>query len=63
MAASNPTTSDCDPGGAGARAPGGAGVQARQPRIQAAMPFDASSAAPSPARLAPSRNATCRSVS
>lgn len=63
MAANNPTTSDCDPAGSGGRGPGGTGVQARQPRIQAAMPLDASSDEPSPARPAPSPIATRRSAS
>jgi hypothetical protein len=60
IAASNPTISAGGAGGAGGRGPGGDGVHARQPRIHAAMPLVANSAAPSPARLAPSRNATRR---
>lgn len=63
MAASNPTTSEWDLAGSPASRRGGAGVQARQPRIHAAMPFDESSAAPSPARPGPSSSAVRRSAS
>jgi hypothetical protein len=63
MAANNPTISDGDALGLGGRGPAGAGLQARQPRIQAAMPLEAKSAAPSPARSAPSQIATRRCAS
>jgi hypothetical protein len=63
MAANNPTISGGDAAGPAGRAGRGAGVQARQPRIHAAIPRDASSAAPSPARLAPSHRATRRNSS
>ena len=64
MAASNPTTSEWEVGRTDALSRrGGTGVQARQPRIHAAMPFDESRAAPSPARPGPSSRATRRSAS
>jgi len=63
MAASTPTTSEDELAAAGGRGPAAAGVQARQPRIHAAMPFESSSAPPSPPWPEPSRSATLRSAS
>ena len=63
IAASTPTTSQAGAAGAGAKGRDDNGVQARQPRTQAAIPLVASSAAPSPARATPSVTATCRSAS
>jgi hypothetical protein len=64
MAASTPTTSA---GGADAPGPGrgagGGGVQARQPRIHAAMPWAMTNPAPSPARPPPAANAAARTAS
>lgn len=62
MAANTPTTSALGAAPVGAATTGTAGVQARQPRIQAAMPWATSSAAASPARE-PSANAVARSAS
>ncbi len=60
MAASTPTTPAGGPELAGAAGDGWTGAHARQPRIHAAMPWDTTSAAPSPARAGPSATATER---
>jgi hypothetical protein len=63
MAANNPTISDGESARAEWCAAGAIGAQACQPRIHAAIPLEASSAPPSPARPAPSHKATRRSCS